>query len=81
MTFAEALDYLTGQDRRHRQQWETTRMLANVVSKTLTGEVTDCTFPWDDESEPQEETTEEDLARLRAMARAAEAAMNKQIKK
>lgn len=77
MTFAEALDYLTGQDRRHRQQWETTRMLANVVSGVLTGQEINCTFPWDNESEPQEETTEEDLARLRALARLAEQQLNK----
>ena len=77
MTFAEALDYLTGQDRRHRQQWESTRMLANVVSGVLTGEEINCTFPWDNESEPQEETTAEDLARLRAIARMAEQQLNK----
>lgn len=78
MTFSEAMDYLNGQDRRHRQHWERTRMLANVVYKVLSGKDLDLEFPWDAENQsPEEVTTEEEFAQLRAMARAAEAAMNK----
>lgn len=75
MTLAETNSYLAGQDRRHRQEWEQTRLLGGLVHKVLTGEDWDITFPWDEETET-DVTTPEDLERLRVLARQVEAAAN-----
>lgn len=69
LTIAEAQDYMAGQDRRHRQQWEQTRFLSSIVYKTLTGQDLDLTFPWEEEAEiGDEEEQAEAIARLRALA-------------
>lgn len=75
MTLAEAQSYLAGQDRRARQGWEQTRLLGGLVYKVLTGEDLDMVLPWDEQPE-QDATTPEELERLRAMARQAEAVAN-----
>ena len=75
MTLAEAYSYLAGQDRRTRQSWEQTRLLCGLVYKVLTGDDFEMEFPWDEQREEQT-TTPEELERLRAMARQAEAAAN-----
>ena len=75
MTLAEAHSYLAGQDRRARQSWEQTRMLGGLVYKVLTGDDLDMELPWDEQPE-ENVTTPEELERLRAMARQAEAAAN-----
>lgn len=75
MTLAEAQSYLAGQDRRARQSWEQTRVLGGLIHKVLTGEDWSIEFPWDNVEEV-DVTTPEELERLRAMARQAEAAAN-----
>ena len=55
MTFGEAADYIKGQDRRSRQQWEMTRILARVLHKVETGKNLPMSLPWDDENEEEEE--------------------------
>lgn len=76
LTMSEARAYLTGQDRRHRQSWEQTRMLMSLVHKMLTGENLNMDLPWDEGVAEKEETTAEDLQRLRALARQEESRMN-----
>ncbi len=52
LTLAEALDYVHGQDRRHRQSWEQTRFLANIVCKCFTGDsLDDWKFPWENQAD------------------------------
>lgn len=78
MTIAEAASYMRGQDRRSRQQWEQTRMLAGLVHKVLTGEDYKLEFPWDDESgADSKEMSPEDLQEMWGKARAMEAMMNR----
>ena len=51
LTLSEATDYVQGQDRRHRQSWEQTRVLANIISKCFTGaSLDDWKFPWEKDS-------------------------------
>lgn len=77
MSITETVCYLNGQDRRHRQQWEQTRLLAGLVCKVLTGDDIGLEFPWDDEAqEDKPETTPEELEALRAAAREAERTVN-----
>lgn len=48
LTLSEAYDYVQGQDRRQRQSWEQTRVLANVIRSSFTGEpIKDWVFPWE----------------------------------
>lgn len=79
MTVSEAVSFMTGQDRRHRQQWEMTRELASLVYKVLTGEDYEREFPWDAEREPEEDPdtmTAEELEEQRALARRMEEMVN-----
>ena len=78
MTVAEALSFLLGQDRRHRQGWEQTRLLGGLVYKVLTGESWQYKFPWDDENQSAEpdETTQDEFRTLRAHARTMEKFFN-----
>ena len=70
MTVAEASSFLRGQDRRHRQGWEQSRLLGGLVHKVLTGADWHPAFPWDDEyKEDDEQTDAEDLKALRAIGR------------
>lgn len=73
MTMGEALDYIKGQDRRSRQQWEMTRVLAKVLHKVETGKNMTMDFPWDDEDEEKDEerkpATKEELDALNEQAR------------
>lgn len=70
----EASDYIKGQDRRSRQQWEMTRVLAKVLHKVETGKNMTMDFPWDDEDEEKEKeerkpATKEELDALNEQAR------------
>lgn len=71
MSVREALSYMSGQDRRARQSWEQTRMLCGLIYKVLTGSELQLEFPWD-EADAGDDVTDDDLARLRALAREAE---------
>jgi hypothetical protein len=65
MTMQEAEDYIAGQDRRYRQQWEMTRLLAKLIHKVETGKELKLEFPWDNEEEEERpEATPEELAKL-----------------
>lgn len=72
MTFAEACDYIKGQDRRWRQQWEMTRVLARLIHKVETGKNLKMELPWDDEGDEEDTDkpapTAEELGRLNEMA-------------
>jgi len=49
LTLSEAMDYIHGQDRRQRQSWEQTRVLANIICKCFTGDTIDeWKFPWEE---------------------------------
>ena len=77
MTVAEAISYLRGQDRRHRQGWEQTRLLGGLVHKVLTGADWEPPFPWDKEAKKvEDDTSAEEMRSLRALARHVEAAFN-----
>lgn len=75
MGVGEASSYMCGQDRRSRQSWEQTRMLCGLVHKVLTGKDLDLAFPWD-EPDCESAPTDEELARLRSLAREAERQRN-----
>lgn len=75
MTIAEAVSYMRGQDRRSRQAWEQTRVLAGLVHKVLTGKDLEMDLPWDDEDETQ--MSPEELKDMQAKARAMEDWMNR----
>lgn len=76
MTVSETVAFLRGQDRRHRQGWAQTRLLAGIVVKVLTGESIELEFPWDDESDAVDRPTDEELEELRRKARALERQIN-----
>lgn len=49
LTLSEAMDYIHGQDRRQRQAWEQTRVLANIICKCFIGDTIDeWKFPWEE---------------------------------
>ena len=75
MTIAEAVSYMRGQDRRNRQSWEQTRVLAGLVHKMLTSKDLEMDLPWDDEDENQ--MSPEELKDMQAKARAMEDWMNR----
>lgn len=77
MGITEAVGYIKGLNRRHRQSWEQSRMLCRLVYKLLSGEDLEWDFPWDSEQESEEpEATKEELAALREKARKMEILMN-----
>ena len=77
MSIAEAVSYIRGQDRRSRQTWEQTRVLAGLVHKVLTGKDLDMSLPWDDETAAAREMTQEELQEMWAQARAMEDMFNR----
>lgn len=77
MTVTETESFLRGQDRRYRQQWEQTRLLAGTVVKLLTGENIELEYPWDGEcANAAEGPSQEELDALRARARMLEQKFN-----
>lgn len=66
---------MRGQDRRSRQAWEQTRVLAGLVHKLLTDKDLKMDLPWDDEDETQ--MSPEELKDMQAKARAMEDWMNR----
>jgi hypothetical protein len=79
MGIHEARDYISGLNRRYRQDWERTRMQVQVFHKVQTGKDLDLEFPWEEEEKP--EATEEDLDRLREKAKIMQELMNKEYGK
>lgn len=75
MSVTEARDYIEGMNRRYRQDWERTRLEAQVFHKVQTGKDFELEFPWEIEEKP--EMTEEELESLRSKARMMEQLMNK----
>lgn len=76
LTLSEATDYIKGQDRRHRQQWEMTRLLA--VGLGAEG----FELPWEKEelhAKSEEEMSEEEKE-WEALRRKAEAINNRNKK-
>lgn len=79
MDFAEVESFIEGLNRRNRESWEQTRLLGYIIAQvnsTKTLKQSDILrFPWDEE-EPEEKkdthVSDEDVKRLRAMAKAAE---------
>ena len=67
---------MLGQDRRCRQQWEQTRLLAGLVYEILTGEDYDLPFPWDESAAEIKRMSSDELENMQAKARAMEKWMN-----
>jgi hypothetical protein len=84
MGLQEASDFITGLNRRYRQQWEQTRLLCRLIHKVETGKELEMDLPWDDEEENENKETEEQyeqrLQELRLRAKRMEAQMNKKGK-
>lgn len=76
MSLAETRDYIAGLNRRYRQDWERTRLTAQVFHKVQTGKDLELDFPWEVEEKPQ--PTEEELDMLREKAKNMERIMNKE---
>lgn len=76
MTIAEAVSYMRGQDRRSRQAWEQTRVLAGLVHKVLTGKDLEMDLPWDEEDD-EEQMSAVELQDMQAKARAMEDWINR----
>lgn len=78
MSLAEVKDYVKGQDRRHRQGWEQTRVLFATQCDTKGKELTDIMhFAWDDEDEEElKESSEEEIKNLKENAMKFQALLN-----
>lgn len=81
MGVAEAADYIKGMRRRERSAWEQTRLLATTVAKLLGAKDYELQLPWDveREEEEREETSAEELERLREKAREMEKLLNSKL--
>lgn len=77
MTIAEAVSYMRGQDRRSRQAWEQTRVLAELVHKVLTGKDLDMELPWDEAENDEDRMSADEKREMLAKARAMENWMNR----
>jgi hypothetical protein len=81
MGLREANDYITGLNRRYRQQWEQTRLLCRLIHKVETGKELELDFPWDEEDEDtaaeSRQEHERRLEELRQRAKVMEGRMNK----
>lgn len=75
LTLSEATDYIKGQDRRHRRQWEMTRMIACGLGADF------FEFTWEKErlTKSEEEMSEEEKE-WEALRRKAEAINNRNKK-
>lgn len=73
MTFAEVRHFLDGLTRRNRESWEQTRLLGYIIAQansTKSLKQTDILrFPWDEEDEKDTSVSDEDVKRLRALAK------------
>jgi len=76
MSIGEAREYMEGVMMRERGGWEQTRVLSEILIKVMTGEDRHIPLPWDDETNMDDETTEEDLEELRKKAERMEKLMN-----
>lgn len=76
MSVGEVRDYIEGLNRRYRQDWERTRLTAQVFHKVQTGKDLELEFPWEVEEKP--EATEEEMEALREKAKFMEKIMNKE---
>ena len=81
MGVAEAADFIKGMRRRERSAWEQTRLLATTVAKLMGAKDYELQLPWDEEREEEEheETSAEELERLREKAREMERIMNAKL--
>ena len=75
MGLDEAMTYVEGLRLRSRDEYNCTRLLANVVHHVLTGKDLDWTFPWEEGGLNVEELTDAEVEAARERARAAEAWM------
>lgn len=80
MTYAEAIDYITGLQRRYRNGWEQTRLSVDIAARCAGNEDgVPITFPWDDDFEAKEKTkavSSEDLRAMKEEARELERLIN-----
>ena len=67
MSVAEAEDYVEGLNRRHRQGWEMTRLMTDVVCRILTGDGVGMRFPWDANDDVPDEDELDELRRKAKM--------------
>lgn len=75
MGLDEAMTYVEGLRLRSRDEYNCTRLLANVVHHVLTGKDLYWTFPWEEGGLNVEELTDAEVEAARERARAAEAWM------
>ena len=76
MDFIEVESFIDGLNRRNREAWEQTRLLAFIIAQsnsTRTLKQTDILrFPWDEEEKKDTSVTDEEMQRLRAKAKEVE---------
>lgn len=68
LTFRDASDFITGMERRYRNAWEQSRMVADVVAKVAGNKGgTGLVFPWEEEerAERRAAPTEEELEEMK----------------
>lgn len=80
MDFIEVESFIDGLNRRNREAWEQTRLLAFIIAQsnsTRTLKQTDILrFPWDEEEKKDTSVTDEEMQRLRAKAKEVESQLN-----
>jgi hypothetical protein len=85
MGIGEARSYIAGLNRRHRQEWEQTRLLCRLIHKIETGKDFDMELPWDEEDDEAEGKSQEqhdaELEQARQRARELEKFMKERKKK
>lgn len=67
LTFRDASDYIAGMERRYRNAWEQSRLVADVVAKVAGNKGgTGLVFPWEEEerAERRAAPTEEELEEM-----------------
>ena len=80
MDFIEVESFIDGLNRRNREAWEQTRLLAFIIAQsnsTRTLKQTDILrFSWDEEEKKDTSVTDEEIQRLRAKAKEVESQLN-----
>nr|DAX88651.1 MAG TPA: hypothetical protein [Caudoviricetes sp.] len=80
MDFIEVESFIDGLNRRNREAWEQTRLLGFIIAQsnsTKTLKQTDILrFPWDEEEKKDTCVTDEEMKRLRVMAKEIESQLN-----
>lgn len=80
MSIVEVESFIEGLNRRNRESWEQTRLIGYIIAQcnsTKTLKQTDILrFPWEEEEKKDTSVTDEEMKRLRAMAKVVESQLN-----